>query len=405
MKLNEKQLLESKICVLPWNHIATHPDGYVTLCCESNKRGGMDRARNGATTLNLNIDSPITILPSESYQKVREQMLAGQEPAACTRCYKTESNGLKSKRVYEIESHFKRNDEFDTEVLKPSFVELRLGNLCNLQCVTCNPVSSRLLGKTFAQIKELKFINKGFIDLSINDSWTENEKFWDDLLGERDNLQKFYINGGEPTLITQHWKFLDKLIELDAAKNIELQYNINVTNMKQEYIDTWRKFKKVTIGCSIDDLDQRNYFIRYPANWPTLMKNLKMLLDNGIAVEITQTISLLNVYYLDEFSKFFGDMGLPIAMNYVYDPSFLSVINMPINIKNKVIEKLRLSLGQHYFENILATIDLSKENLVEFNNGLEYLQRIAEVRKLDLRGTFPEFFELVDNDKQSNQNS
>ena len=361
----------------------------------------MDRAKNDKS-LNLNHDSVHTMLPSRTFALVRAEMLNGVEPAACTRCYDTERSGLQSKREYEIESHFVRNEVFDTELLEPTFVELRLGNLCNLQCVTCNPVSSRLLSKTFDQMTEIQFVDKAFINMKIDDSWTENHLFWDDLLSERDHLQKFYINGGEPTLIAQHWRFLAKLIELDAAKNIELRYNINVTNMKQEYIDTWKQFKLVSVGCSIDDLTDRNHFIRYPASWPILMKNLNMLIEQGITVEITQTISIMNVYYLDEFCKFFGDMNIPIALNYVHDPSYLSIFNMPVGIKNKIITKLEPTLAPHYMNNLRTSIDVARENITEFNNGITYLHKVARLRNLNLLGTFPELFKLIDDENNKN---
>jgi sulfatase maturation enzyme AslB (radical SAM superfamily) len=349
----------------------------------------------------LNKDSPLTILASLSYQLVREEMLGGKEPSACSRCYQTERSGVESKRIFEIESHFGRNETFDTEELVPKFIELRLGNLCNLQCVTCNPISSRLLSKTFTQIKELKFINSEYAGLVIDDSWTENELFWNDLLLGKEHLQKIYINGGEPTLISMHWKFLDRLISLDVAKNIELHYNINATNMKQQYIDTWGKFKMVVIGCSVDDLYDRNHFIRYPANWGVIMKNISTLVDAGVKVGITQTISILNVYYLDEFYKFFTDKKLQVIPNFLHDPSFLSIANMPINIKSMIIEKLEKTLPHDTMSVIRARFCTGIENITEFNNDIEYLYKLSTIRNIDMFEIFPEFLTLVNNEQNN----
>jgi hypothetical protein len=40
-------------------------------------------------------------------------------------------------------------------------------------------------------------------------------------------LKLLFINGGEPTLIKQHWAYLEKLIKAGLAENIEIKYNIN----------------------------------------------------------------------------------------------------------------------------------------------------------------------------------
>ena len=88
-------------CPLPWQHLATHPHGGVTLCCISDHTGGLNRARNKDNFLSLNDSSIEEHLNSDYYKEVRLQMLNNEKPKACLRCFEEEEKGLKSKRNHE----------------------------------------------------------------------------------------------------------------------------------------------------------------------------------------------------------------------------------------------------------------------------------------------------------------
>ena len=62
-------------CPLPWQHLATHPHGGVTLCCISDHTDGLNRARNDNEFLTLNESSINEHLNSDYYKEVRLQML------------------------------------------------------------------------------------------------------------------------------------------------------------------------------------------------------------------------------------------------------------------------------------------------------------------------------------------
>ena len=73
--------------------------------------------------------------------------------------------------------------------------------------------------------------------------WPERKEFWENLK-QYPNVEEIYINGGEPTLIKQHWKFLEDLIREDKAKNISLWYSVNMTRMPDK-IEMWNVFNQV----------------------------------------------------------------------------------------------------------------------------------------------------------------
>ena len=392
----------STYCSLPWIHLATHPDGGATLCCVSDHRGGASRARNlnPVTYLNLNDTNIDTIMNSDYYKTTRLEMLNNIVPKSCERCFQEEANGVRSKRIEENEKlgftedmarAVTQND--GTIPINFKFVELRLGNLCNLRCRTCNPNSSTNWIQPYQKLQqELKFITH--YDKKIDCSWTESDEFWDDLFKHSDNLQLIYVNGGEPTLVEKHWKYLDELIRRGLNDQITLWYNINMTNLPDKLIELWSKFKRVQITCSIDDLHERNDYIRDRSDWNTIISNLDKLQSlPWCEVSVCQTISWLNVFYINDFKKFMKDRKLHVHMNYVYDPEFLSLKAVPEEFKQIIIDRCT-DLNQWELNSLLGQFS-SNSNISLLKKGIEYNKWLDINNSKSFRDIFPEWASIL----------
>jgi hypothetical protein len=157
------------------------------------------------------------------------------------------------------------------------------------------------------------------------------------------NLKEIWINGGEPTLIREHGYFLEKFIEDGTCANIDLHYSINMTAVPDRFIEIWKKFKRVRIHLSIDDLEGRNEYIRYGSNWETTLFNFKKIIQykDIFNLEVCQTVSAYNVYNIDNFKKFTLDYDLIISHNYVHYPSFQHVNIIPEEMKIEIINNIK----------------------------------------------------------------
>lgn len=394
---------------MPWIHLATHPHGGVTLCCIADHTNSESRAKNFDETgnpiwLTLGKDSIDDIMNSDYYKQTRLQMLNGEVPKACERCFIEEQNGIRSKRLEENENYKDFTIENAKSITDGSgkikvpmkFVELRLGNLCNVKCRSCNPASST------KWVKEYKELEKNFDFVTsyrwVDDfSWIENDKFWDDLFDNSDELEMIYINGGEPTLVKKHWEYLDKLVEKDMAKNISLWYSINMTNLPPKTFDVWKKFKNVRISCSIDDIGARNLYLRYPTKWDSVLKNLNLLLgEKYLDVSVCQTISFLNVFYMDEFYDYFHNhRKLHVHQNMVYDPEFLSPWILPLKIKQDIVDRCEKVMDKSDFDIFKSYMMNNKSNEKLLQQGIEYNEYLDTTRKENMRETFKELFEVL----------
>lgn len=380
--------MKDVFCPLPWMHLATHPEGKATLCCVSDHTNNISAARTNNKVLNLNNNKVIDIVNSDSYIKVRQEMRNGIKPTSCTRCYDEEKTIIKSKRQLELE-------RFGTEytdingVIEPNlkFLELRLGNLCNVKCRTCNPASSTQWVPEYKQLQtELSFVTR--YD-KIDMLWTQSEIFWNDLLDCSENVELIYINGGEPTLVEKHWNYLERLIERGLHRQVKLWYSINMTNLSDKLLDIWRQFKKVEVHCSIDDLSDRNSYIRYGTKWSDVETNLHKLKENSwIQSSVTQTVSWMNIYYVPEFYQYFNNLGFHVQSNLVYDPSFYSIAILPQSLKVKL--EIVLTDYKHLLEHTS-----SNENIQLFNQGIQYNNWLDSNRQESFKKIFPEWNNLI----------
>ena len=112
---NTGKLPSKTFCALPWMHLSTRPDGAMRVCCTANASnvGATNAKELGAKVgelrteegkpANLNV-AGLTESWNNSYMRnVRKQMLAGERPPSCNKCYKEEEAGHRSKRQWETD--------------------------------------------------------------------------------------------------------------------------------------------------------------------------------------------------------------------------------------------------------------------------------------------------------------
>tara|TARA_B110001454_G_scaffold21039_1_gene20092 strand:+ start:1024 stop:2214 length:1191 start_codon:yes stop_codon:yes gene_type:complete len=391
--------MSNTFCPLLFQHLATHPHGGVTHCCIADHRNALSSSRDGDRFYNLNRDTVHDTMNSESFRKARLEVLNDEQPRACTRCYVEESKGITSKRIEEIRNYpeytidVARDVTDDTGYMKDvqlDFVELRLGNTCNVACRTCNPASSSKWRNDYDALQNATTFQLTDYNTMEGFRWPERDGFWDDLLQHCDHVKTFYINGGEPMLIKEHFAFLERLVEMGKT-DIKLWYNINMTLMNEKVIDLWRKFDHVKVSCSIDDLGDRNHYIRYPTKWNDVEKNIMRLKKEKFEIDITQTVSWMNYSTLGDFYKeFHNKHGIWIHHNYVYDPDVLSPAVLPKAMRDDIHKGFE-NVFDKWKVNELKTMFSGPDKPKKWEQAKEYTRNLDEIRNQHIEDYLPEF--------------
>lgn len=389
--------LSNTFCPLPWTHLATHPHGSVTLCCESDMTNRNSESQNlpreFVTLHNTEYDF-VKIMNSDLFKQVRKDMLEGKQPAPCSKCYKLEELGNESKRVRDAKwlnfsitdaQRITQSDGALTEV-NFEFIELRLGNHCNLACRSCNPQSSTKWISDWEKLHERKFdIAQTMFD------WPLDERFWASLAEHCNNTRKVYINGGEPLLVDKHMRFLEFLITKDLAKNITLVYSTNATIINDKYVDLWKQFKQVEFMVSIDCLEERNTYLRHPAKWNKTIEAFDWLHGLGHKSYVLQTISIMNIYYIKEFWEYFRTKGVYVSHNMVHHPNYYSAANAPQHAKQAVLDKIA---GMPFYDSINNFLS-QQANDQAFDQFLIENQRLDSIRNQSYAETFKEWHDKL----------
>jgi MoaA/NifB/PqqE/SkfB family radical SAM enzyme len=184
-------------CVLPWVNITVDPDGSIKPCCVSQD---FIKKPTGEK-FNLGFDKIEDIVNSQDLVEIRQQMLAGEKVAGCSQCYQHEEYGGKSQRLQYNQMFPLKFSQSHVERTDIKYFDLRLGNLCNLNCRSCSPKNSSQFSK---EINELHNTNitkfHEILPLTV-DTWYESDVFMDNIDGQLKNIKLLYLTGGEPTII------------------------------------------------------------------------------------------------------------------------------------------------------------------------------------------------------------
>jgi MoaA/NifB/PqqE/SkfB family radical SAM enzyme len=392
--------MSKTLCVLPWMHLATHPNGGVSLCCRSNHNDAVSWAKKQGTNslVTLDNDSLDDVINSDKFIKVRQDMIDGRRPIECEGCWRDEDAGLESKRQYENKrwAHIIDQLEKTSFIKRPNYryIELRLGNVCNNACLTCNSYSS---SKWYPDEKKISKDLPWFVLRPVeNFKWFEDPEFYDELTKYSEGVEEIYINGGEPTLIKAHFRYLQNLIDNGTAQKVHLVYSLNMMDIPDNLIELWKSFMKVTVNASIDDYDIRNYYIRYPTQWDETVTSIEKLnkVDN-VYWHVTQTVSILNILNLDVLNTWLETNYNKIPHhNYVLYPDYLSLAALPESYKDKIRDYYKDKLHEWQRNELYAKLMIEHDPKL-LTKASQFINAVDKARTLSYKDYIPELGEIL----------
>jgi len=383
--------LPDKICMLPWISIETSPVGTIRPCC---------LAKDEIPGFSLKTNTIEQAYHSEYMQDLRQQFLDGKQPSTCQRCWDEEAAGRTSKRMNSRIRLKEYYDNVDWNNLNPDqlwFIDLKLGNICNLKCRICGSWSSSKWANEEIDYVGRKHRREHIAYKYLTDgAWPrENPQFWDNLKTLLPNIKYLEFTGGEPFLIEQHFDLLRYAVEHDYAKNIEIHYNTNGTVFPDSY-EVWNHFKHVEIAFSIDNIGTRFEYERYGAVWSEVEANIakfNLLRGKKLSTQVCMTVNIQNVYYLPDLCHWVNNQSFDHTyFNMLHDPWHMSIARMTSLAANAVINRLLMAefIPKHKFE-IMRIIKFIQNGAG--SDGSEFLEKMQitdQYRKQSFLDTHPE---------------
>lgn len=395
-------------CVLAHKGLGLHNSGRTYLCCHSRKY--FEDAQGQQIYLDSHTLEDAWNSPTR--KEIQQALDSGIEHPSCQACWDDEHAGKNSRRM-----HFnKMFDIIEDRTDQPQFLDLKMGNTCNMRCRTCNPeVSSQwyredwLLNAepkeniTYAEyVKRWRRISASYSD--------DNKDLWDTLFKWLPNTLYIDYYGAEPMLIKKNFEVLENAVALGKSQDIVLHINTNGTIWSDYHENLLKNFKQVFIDVSIDDIEDRCGYVRYSSDWNLVGNNLESfrqatLRNKNFFLSVCVTINCLNVYYLPEIFEYFTSRHITVNPNMLHLPWQLNIKIFPQLVKEAIVAKLQTyrparpyhvgqweSLKDMVTAFLMTTVDGQPDHFREFHRNTRGLD---QTRNQKFETALPEFAKLV----------
>ena len=329
-------LQDSKtFCIYPWIHIHAYPTGEAYPCCHGEMAHPVGNCRTHSLE-HIWQDAPM--------QALRADMLSETPNPACARCYEQEASGFFSGRKSANKHHGHHVKKLESNPFELTYWDIRFSNLCNLKCRSCGHIFSSQWYQDQAKLAgpEWKLNNS-----VLNYAGPTETSMWEQLEPHLDYVEQVYFAGGEPLLMTEHYRILEELLKRGRT-DVRLVYNTNFTHTDlkgRSVFEYWKQFDSVAVGASLDASGARGEYIRKGTVWSTVEENRRLMLATCPEVDfyISPTLSIMNAMHLPDFHREWVDAGLirpqDLNVNILQDPPFYRIDIAPQAYKAELTQK------------------------------------------------------------------
>ena len=404
-------------CPLPWIHLHIWPNHDAFPCCITTDKIGSTKDKSLKEVWN-----------SPGMKQIRKDMIEDKEPDACKTCYMIEKNGqfsLRKDKIMEFKHHFNKIeltqpdgylDEMDLR-----YWDFRFSNVCNLKCRSCGPQLSTGWYPDAKATNLIKLKDDGIIATTgvlpadvPQKSDARLLKLWEELEPHFNTVESIYFAGGEPLLMEEHYRILNRLIDDGRASEVKLAYNTNFTTMSfknQNILDLWPQFRDVSVGASLDAYGRRAEFLRAGCDWKEIENNRILMKDKTPNTNffVASTVGIANIYHITDLHKYLIENEMiddieKFRINVIHRPDWLCITNLPKPMKaevTKLLEEHMVWLNNNYYESevvineikgVINFLNSSEPDLNILKNYLYEMKVLDIVRKESWKEVCPEIY-------------
>ena len=392
-----------QFCVLPWVSLEASPVGTVRPCCLAED----EIVNDDGNKFQLATADFVDIQNSKHMKILRQDFLDGKKPQTCRKCWNEERSGRTSKRMHTLDrlKHILADQPWTADAKPLMFLDLKLGNICNLKCRICGSWSSSTFAvEEIAHDSSQDRKNSFHYQMLKAGRWPrENQQFWQQIDQHLSNIRYIEFTGGEPFMIEEHFEMLRGIVDRGIAHQVEIHYNTNGTQYPRDAIDIWKHFRTVEIAFSIDDLDQRFEYQRDNAQWADVERNIKLFKNlraehPNIQLQCCSTVNVFNVRYIDQLAQWIVQQQFDfVYWNMLHEAWYLSIASLPEIAKQDIAQHLNdATIPSQYRAEFDRIIDFMTQGASSDGKKLqEEIRKLDQRRGQDLTKVAPEFTELI----------
>lgn len=372
-------------CALPWTGFSNDPDGRVRPCCIYK---GYIKDQQGQD-MYVQTHTVKEIFSGTYMQDLRGQFRNGHRPAGCRVCERDESNGYTSKRMNYLK--YSSDLDFDSEPDYPVEYQMILSNACNLKCRSCSPSHSSTW-----QEERTKVMGHTGYPMPHGQSGNGDSVLWKDRNNWMRHVKRLEIVGGEPFYVKK-WQILwNELIEQGLSQEITVCMSSNGTIYAEDILRRLNdNFKYVSVALSIDGIGPMYEYLRHPAQWNEVSKNLLDYHRTGMNFSYSHTIGWLNAYHVPDFHTWARDNTprFPIWNNIIHSPQHMSIVSIPTEAKDVIESRWRSYDWGPYAKDLQGILNFMRSEQPtddEIRVGYQEFARYDRVRGENVLDVIPE---------------
>jgi len=346
------------LCLAPWVHTYLSPQTERRMCCASR-----EPAQNFEQYIDTSAGTgryiPVTLEQhwnSEHMRSVRRRMMAGETLPECEVCndkllntnvYRTYFTHLFQHKLPEV---FASTAEDGSTTMAPVSWDYRFSNLCNFKCRTCGDMLSSAWESEQKQNNMVDWTNP-------KNNWMRSDirgqiaHFQEDQVEaefaaavERHAVEEVYWVGGEPLMYEQHWRYMQRIIELGDGGKLYARYNTNLSRVDYRGVNLYRDIllgvRDWQICASLDGTGTTGEYIRTGLSYPLFLDNFRQglaIATNPRQMRLDFTLTLPGMTEVDRMNSLAGELGVEMLAKVIFSFS-PDIIMSPLALPRRLLD-------------------------------------------------------------------
>ncbi len=352
------------MCLAPWVHTYLSPQTERRMCCASR-----EPAQNFEQYIDTSAGTgryiPLTLEQhwnSEHMRSVRRRMMAGETLPECEVCndkllntsvYRDYFTHLFGHKLPEI---FAGTTPEGRTSLGPVSWDYRFSNLCNFKC--------RMCGDMLSSSWESEEKSHDMVDFSNpKNNWMradirEQIKNYQDTQIEAEfaaavenhAVEEVYWVGGEPLMYEQHWRYMQRIVELGDGPGLYARYNTNLSRIRHRGVDLYRDIlahiRDWQICASLDGTNEIGEYIRPGLDYQQFCRNFESGLQyatNPRQMRLDFTLTLPGMFEVGAMERLSQTYGVQLLAKVIFGFSpdiVMSPLALPRHLLHPWLDEL-----------------------------------------------------------------
>jgi hypothetical protein len=334
------------------------------MCCAS-REPAQNFAQYIDTAAGTGKYIPITLEQhwnGEHMRSVRRRMLAGETLSECEVC----NDQLLNTSVYrdyfwhlfqhKLSDVLESTAKDGTTTMQPVSWDYRFSNLCNFKCRTCGDMLSSAWEteqKTHDMVDWSNPKNNWMQPVTrgqIQDFQTDQVEAEFANAVEQHSVEEVYWVGGEPLMYEQHWRYMQRIIELGDGHRVYARYNTNLSRVDYKgcnlYADLLDHLRDWQICASLDGTGVVGEYIRTGLDYNRFRLNFEAGLKhqrNRRQMRLDFTLTLPGMFEVGAMQNLAAEYNVELLSKVIFSFSpdiVMSPLALPRHLLDPWLDEL-----------------------------------------------------------------